>query len=245
MDGLRRFFFAVLKIGLGLAVAILSIALVVWSIVEWRNARQAAADAPLAETKTWPTISLEPLDNATFVLATRWRDNSIQYRLDVDGYSARLAAGRENGRFTLRFFDDGGFAVFEHEIPIRTMTRTVNTEGEPTGLSWTDSQYLSADDYRLAARLKITWSGFPQTTEKEPSTATPVRPATSARPLWQDRARWRQLRVGMDEATVRQLLGEPTRVNRYGATLVSWHFGGVTDASVTFDRSGVSRWNEP
>jgi len=63
--------------------------------------------------------------------------------------------------------------------------------------------------------------------------------ATSAR--WQDLANWRQLRLGMTMDEVRELLGEPERVE--GGAFTIWQYA---DANVTFSPDNkLLSWSEP
>lgn len=61
---------------------------------------------------------------------------------------------------------------------------------------------------------------------------------TSAR--WQDLANWRQLNLGMTMDEVRELLGEPERVE--GGSFTYWYW---TDAKVSFYSGKVDGWSEP
>jgi TonB family protein len=61
---------------------------------------------------------------------------------------------------------------------------------------------------------------------------------TSAR--WQDLASWRQLRLGMTMDEVRELLGEPERVD--GGLLTIWYWA---DANVDFRSDELAGWSEP
>ena len=56
---------------------------------------------------------------------------------------------------------------------------------------------------------------------------------------------WRRLRTNMTMDQVRELLGEPERVDNLG-TFTLWRWGSI-DASVTFDNRSnkVSGWSEP
>jgi hypothetical protein len=243
----KRFVLGVLKLGAALTVAALLLILVVWQWSERQERARKAAEAPLAEKKAWPSVALEPLGNARVGLATMWRDGKIYYKVDVDGYPPSMAAARDssgNARFILTFSDSNGFKMFEQSIQLREMTAVVTADGRRDGLSWANDQFLAVDDYRKAAQWELTWAGFPETEAPRPAAATP-KPAPP-RSQWRNRSLWRQLSVGMSEDSVRALLGEPTRINRYGPMISSWEYGTILDGgSISFDGRGVNHWSEP
>jgi hypothetical protein len=72
--------------------------------------------------------------------------------------------------------------------------------------------------------------------KSEPSKARPV-PASTR---WRDLANWRQLRQGMTMDEVRELLGEPERVDAGPVTYWRW-----ADADVFFMSGKLEGWSEP
>ena len=61
-----------------------------------------------------------------------------------------------------------------------------------------------------------------------------------------DRMLWRKLRVGMNDDDVRQLLGEPLRIERMGGGFYTWQYSRETwHSTISFDRTGVRSWSEP
>ena len=58
---------------------------------------------------------------------------------------------------------------------------------------------------------------------------------------WQEIENWRQLREGMSEDQVQELLGQPIRIDGGGLTIWYYSRGG----SVHFNRGRVNRWFEP
>ena len=75
----------------------------------------------------------------------------------------------------------------------------------------------------------------------EPSRPQPVAASTN----WRDIANWRQLRVGMTTAQVREVLGEPDRV-RASDPFLDWTWGNPPQsASVRFYDDKLSGWEEP
>lgn len=55
---------------------------------------------------------------------------------------------------------------------------------------------------------------------------------------------WRRLEKGMSKAEVKQILGEPGKINTasYGDT---WYYPDVLGGSVDFDNGRVEGWSEP
>jgi hypothetical protein len=61
---------------------------------------------------------------------------------------------------------------------------------------------------------------------------------------WQNKKNWRSLEVGMNEAQVKKILGEPVKVIRGVKTL--WYYPNFYGGYVSFDESGkLTGWNEP
>jgi len=61
---------------------------------------------------------------------------------------------------------------------------------------------------------------------------------------WQEVEIWRQLRVGMSEKQVQELLGRPLRVN--GGAMATWYYSETGFHSyVVFQRGRLIRWTEP
>jgi hypothetical protein len=61
---------------------------------------------------------------------------------------------------------------------------------------------------------------------------------------WQNKKNWRSLEVGMNEAQVKKVLGEPVKVIKGIKTL--WYYPNFYGGYVSFDESGkLTGWNEP
>ncbi len=84
----------------------------------------------------------------------------------------------------------------------------------------------------LARRLRVLEARL----QSEPSQAQPIVTSTK----WREIANWRQLRRGMRMNEVRELLGEPDRVE--GGTVTTWRW---PDGDVRFMDDRVYSWNEP
>ncbi len=105
----------------------------------------------------------------------------------------------------------------------------------------------------LASETSVATARRPAATPVIPSSYTPVPTSPGSRrdltppplPAWNTRSNWRELREGMRQAPVRELLGEPTRIATYEYSGTTWYYGSY-GGNVRFDRSGgVTGWSEP
>ena len=77
---------------------------------------------------------------------------------------------------------------------------------------------------------------------EESITGTDTIDTSERRPQYRtNRENWRQLREGMREDKVQELLGEPQRVD--GGSSAIWHY--PMQGMVRFSRGRVSSWREP
>ena len=63
---------------------------------------------------------------------------------------------------------------------------------------------------------------------------------------WKNRAQWRKLRIGMTMDQVRQILGEPPKVNVRSYSII-WYYPSALGGNVDFNTSTrkVDGWSEP
>jgi hypothetical protein len=68
----------------------------------------------------------------------------------------------------------------------------------------------------------------------------------AARGNWREKSNWRGLRRGMPMNEVKEILGEPEKVET-GSTLIFWHWGYPGGPSVHFDTDTgkLDGWSEP
>lgn len=131
---LKRFTISVLKVACGIVLATLILGLVVWGVVTFRERSEEAANAPLATLKTWPEVAVDALAGTKFHLRTVWRNGSIYYQFDVQGYPPVLRQTREReteAAFNINFLDKDGFRLFEHRLALAETTSAVGPDGQP------------------------------------------------------------------------------------------------------------------
>lgn len=64
-------------------------------------------------------------------------------------------------------------------------------------------------------------------------------------PQWKDISRWRILQRGMNKDSVRNILGEPTKINVYDSFEI-WYYGYPSGGEVEFSRNSLlTSWREP
>lgn len=61
---------------------------------------------------------------------------------------------------------------------------------------------------------------------------------------WRNKKNWRRLEIGMEEAQVKTILGEPIKV--IGGVKTLWYYPNIYCGYVSFDENGhLAGWNEP
>jgi hypothetical protein len=61
---------------------------------------------------------------------------------------------------------------------------------------------------------------------------------------WKDRTIWRKLKIGMTKDQVRQLLGEPRKIN--AGSVTHWYYSKETwHCYITFYNGRIDSWKEP
>ena len=217
------------------------------------NHLETERNAPLEALKIWPPITAESLGGVTLRLSTKWREGRVLYHFRVAGYPPKIAAAMDGStdasKWNLVFLDKDGFEAATVDVPIHKMSRgETGVAGQYTGLDANSDTYMSADNYRRAAGWDISWQGFAEpklpapVAGGEPTQARPVARPTPDVPKWKDIGLWRKLNRQMSKDQVRQLLGEPTRIED-GGVLVFWHYG---YGRVTFRENGsIYGFNEP
>ncbi len=65
--------------------------------------------------------------------------------------------------------------------------------------------------------------------------------SVTSRDGWKSVMNWRKLTEGMSTSDVRNILGEPHRLD--GGTVANWYY--QNDGRITFFQGKVSRWTEP
>jgi len=167
MGAVRGFFLGALKIAVVIVLAVVLLVALGWGGYSLYEGWDAAKNAPLGKTRTWPELVIHPLGNAKFKLSTAWRDGGLHYQFTVDSYPPAVdAAWRGAGsdvlgggpKFTLTFLDQQGFKLFEHEVPLNRLTHAVDQSGKAVGMSAKDQTYVTADTYRRAASWEVTWN---------------------------------------------------------------------------------------
>ncbi|MCL5072997.1 MAG: outer membrane protein assembly factor BamE [Actinobacteria bacterium] len=75
---------------------------------------------------------------------------------------------------------------------------------------------------------------------------SPEKIEPSSQELWKNKANWRQLRIGMSENQVIDLLGEPVKID-VTISFIYWYYPNALSGSVMFDKSNrkLESWTEP
>jgi hypothetical protein len=243
---MNRFFLTAAKIGVGIALAVVLIGSAIWSIAAIWHDREVAANAPLSILKVWPSVNgVGRWAPATFQLRTAWRDGRIYYQFEFESIPFTLSKARESSgaTFNVVFLDGNGFKILEKRIAVNEMVGVLDESAKPTRLDWKGDDYLAPDTYRSLSRWDLGWSGLPSAEEPTPEIA-PAADATRQQttPARRPEA-WHELRYGLKMDQVRDLLGPPDNVQRFGTRGEDWYYG---DGVVKFGSDQwVSGWRNP
>lgn len=239
-----RFLRSAATLGCALAFAGLALGAVAGGALYWRAQAVQRANDTLAAPHVWPEQRMTTV-GATLRLTTKWERESVWYQVHIDGYSPALQYAYEggDGRFAISFLDAGGFEVFQVSIPLDEMTRMLRADGTPEGFHFRGSALNSADAYRKAKSIDLTWAL--REPPPPPSTVPARRNLVDApQARWKDRSNWRQLKKGMSEDAVRALLGEPRKVDVLSVSTY-WHYNYPYGGDVVFSSGAVVSWTEP
>lgn len=245
----KAFFIGVLKVSSAIFVVAAIIGGAAWWVMDARDRNRKAAELPLAQTKTWPTMTAEALGGAKFDVATMWRDGHIFYRFTVVGIGEAITKAREdtdsNPTFIIQFQNASGFKIREKRIELHDMVGMMGSDGTYSGFTWSDTEYLSADDYRDAASWQILWAGFPSTPPRRPIQTASLSPRTKSETAHRAADPWASLHKGSTEAEVQALLGPPLHVVGVGAgdDDSGWFYEG--SGRVWFVQHHVDSWEVP
>jgi len=205
-------------------------------------------------SKKWPEVTVNALADMKFQMQTVWRNGSIYYQINAQGYPPELRRTLERetqAAFNINFVDKDGFRIFERRLALAEMSAIIGANGQPVGMLWKGDEFMNVDLYRRSAASELSWSGFAPASVPSPinppAASIPLRkPVTPARSKWQNVALWRSLSHGLLEDDVKRILGEPGKVSDYGS-FVTWYYGNYpSGGEVTFDKDGkVRSWSEP
>ena len=110
--------------------------------------------------RSWPSIRVQALDNATMTLSTAWRHGRLFYRFSMDRYprAVRIAGtSSRKGGLTITFNDGDGLVLVTLTIP-RSDLRRVNDGWLSSGtLEATGDMALEERLYRDCASWNIAW----------------------------------------------------------------------------------------
>ena len=168
MNQLKAFILGVLKIAAAMLLVFVGVTVLWWGTNSLWQSWEIAKNAPLQEPKKWPPIRIKALDDVELNLSTMWRSGQLHYQFSVNGYPKTVAAVRDAAAdrssldtrpdWTLTFFDEHGFKLFEHKIPLRAMAKIVDAKGQGTGLDANDRTNVEAGVYRRVSSWKVTWN---------------------------------------------------------------------------------------
>lgn len=165
MSTFRDFLVGASKIAVAIVISVVVLSAIGWGIYAMYESNVASKNEPLATPKAWRKIPIESIGDVTVQLRTIWRNSSMSYQFEVDGYPKKIEAalkesyssGSSDNSFTLVFVDKDDFEVMEHGVLLKEMSRRVDAKGVPGGLSAHGNKYISAEEYRRIADWKIKW----------------------------------------------------------------------------------------
>jgi hypothetical protein len=161
---MKSFFRGMVKLGGALAIAFGLLGFGAWGIIAFREHAEIAANAPLAQPKSWPPpVTPAALNHARFNLKSMWRDGYVYYQLDITDVPIKMTQQceyKKTATIVLDFLDDAGFKQYEEIVPLSEMTEAAGSSGK-TSLAWNASRTQLAENYRHSASWTVQSSGVP------------------------------------------------------------------------------------
>lgn len=111
---------------------------------------------------------------------TKVADGRMLTALDFDGYPEFLKQPRNRQRgFNLEWKDADGFTRFRKFVPLSDFSTSVNSKGQPYGLTGELSEFVAVADYAALAHLEVGWTFETDASPTSAAVAQPATPATS------------------------------------------------------------------
>lgn len=249
MAGIRAFLVGAAKIAAALIMAAAVFVAGVATYSGYQERQRNRREAPFAEKKTWPTTTI--LGELPVEVATALRNGRVHYIVAVTKFSESLYQLDDEAFLSLQFSDRDGFKLWQKAIPQTAMASVNPSDGTGvSGFQWVGDEHVGIDDYERAVSVAVGWSGWskrqpklnPELLQRTPK-AAPLVPGSGR--LWESLANWRRLSVGQTQFDVRELLGEPTAINRYSSTYLVWRYGDVLGGGEVTFNPNVTGWHEP
>jgi hypothetical protein len=117
---------------------------------------QRLKDAALANPKYWPGDSIPHLKIHSTMLATVYRRGALRYQL-VMTPMPRGYPGYSADPFTLVLSDSAGFTVGKQPLLRSELTREIDANGKPSGLSAAGTIPMTPEEYQSIASFSLTW----------------------------------------------------------------------------------------
>jgi len=115
----------------------------------------------LDKAKTWRVIDLPQLDGISVYLSTSWFDGKLYYKFTVlPGEKAEKAKenAAERDKFTILFYDKGGFKLLEIPVHLRSLTRIVDDDGKTISCHMNDAVECTSALYRKFKDWNVFWN---------------------------------------------------------------------------------------
>ena len=206
---------------------------------------QELASVPASDTNTWTLTFLDEHGFKVFDHAGKL--NEMSKNVDDSGKRIGLSSNsytyvsNENYRLATRWEVTWNFL---DPLP----EQSSNPRVSPSQMTPAQVEFLKEVQAKKAPRpVPRPWNPPPKRAPQGGSQA--YAPATLATPSpivdWRNVTLWRQLARGMSQDRVREILGEPGKIDQF-ITSAWWYWGYPSGGQVRFDSSGrVEGWDEP
>ncbi len=154
-EGLR-FGVSVLKIGMGLAIAMCIVIAMFISYSAYQDRQMLSREKKHEAVVEWPVVGVvDP--TLQFKIKTRRLDYKLKAIIEAEGFPDFIAhPENDRAEITFTFVDEAGFGVVRLDVPIRSLMRVVSN-GKAVGMLGEAEQFVSIEQFERIRGVKFSY----------------------------------------------------------------------------------------